>query len=369
VADELRSRGHRVSFAVQRVDALSGEQAKGAEVWPAPVTPRLLVNTNRPRTGAPNGLGDILGRLGFNDSVIVEALVRAWRQLLETIRPDLVISDFGPFLLLAARGRWPTIAKGTGFSTPPSVMTAFPALTNDSPALAEAETVAAVNRALAAVDIDPIDGLPKVFEASREMAATYAELDPYAEWRVQPTIAPALASAAPEIAAGSGEEVFVYAPELVPEDAPLWDGLERAQLPVRVHVPKVPASYHDMLRRRGFIAEAEPVPFASIGERSRLVVSHGGHGFVCSAMLAGLPQVVCHYDLEKLIHAHAVARLGVGGFVPLHGIDPEAFAASLAQLYRDDALAGRARAAAPGFHSRHRQSMQQSVADAAEALL
>jgi hypothetical protein len=105
IAEALRKRGHRISFALQRVDALAPDQLHGAEVWPAPVTPRLLINTSRPNQGHPQTMGDIVARLGFDDTELVEALVRAWRQLLAAIRPDLVISDYGPFLLTAACGR------------------------------------------------------------------------------------------------------------------------------------------------------------------------------------------------------------------------------------------------------------------------
>jgi rhamnosyltransferase subunit B len=38
LAKALRAAGHRLSFAVQRVDALDPEA--GGEVWQAPVTPR-----------------------------------------------------------------------------------------------------------------------------------------------------------------------------------------------------------------------------------------------------------------------------------------------------------------------------------------
>ena len=173
----------------------------------------------------------------------------------------------------------------------------------------------------------------------------------------------------PVIAPGGGSEVFVYAPELVQAEAALWKGLAASKLPVRVHIPMVPDAYLAELRRMGFIVERDPVDFPLIAQRSRLLVSHGGHGFVCSGLLAGLPQVICHYDLEKLGHARAVAKMKLGGFVPLWQIQPEPFAASLTQLYRDDALAARAREAAPEFHNRFSKTLEQTVTEAIEALL
>ena len=368
IADALKSRGHQVSFAVQRVDALSPGEVGGSAVWPAPVTPRLLVNTARPRGVNPNTLGDIMARLGCTETPLVAALVRAWHQLFAAIRPDVAVAEFAPFMLLAARGRVRTVAGGTGFDTPPSDMSSFPSLTGQPAIYDEAETLGRVNAALEESGTPPLAALPEMFRADRELAGTFRELDGYAEWRRQPLVMPALPLPAPEIASGAGREVFVYAPELLRIDAPLWQGLAASKLPVRVHIPRVGKDYLQMLSGHGFIVEPEPVPFPLIAERSRMLVSHGGHGFVCSALLAGLPQVVCHYDLEKVAHALAVAKLELGGFVPMMQIDPGAFAASLVRLYQDDALFGRAQAAAPGFHGRYALTMQQSTADAVETL-
>lgn len=354
---------------MQRVDALGAEEAKGSDIWPAPVTPRLLVNTARPKTPNPNTMGDIMARLGCQEPDMVAALLRAWRRLLSAIKPDAVVAEFAPWLLTAARGLVPTVAGGTGFDTPPSGMRLFPSLTGQPATFDEAETLGSVNAALKAVGSPPLEALPRMFQADRELAGTFAELDGYAQWRMQPLVMPALPLPPPAIAPAGGEEVFVYAPELLRVDAQLWQGLAASKLPVRVHIPKVSGEYRQALAGMGFAVEPEPLPFPLIAERSRLLVSHGGHGFVCSALLAGLPQVVCHYDLEKAMHAHAVAKLGVGGYVPLTGIEPGAFAASLIKLYGDDSLCARARDAAPRFHARYAEPMQQSMAGAVESLL
>lgn len=369
IAERLRARGHRLSFALQRVDGLSPEDLKGGAAWPAPLTPRLLVNTSKPRSGPPATLGDIMTRLGLDSAEMIGPILKSWRQLFAAIQPDLVLAEFAPFMLTAARGRIPTLAGGTGFDTPPSAMPRFPSLTGQPPSHSEDEALDVMNRATAAAGCKTLDRLPELFHADIELPATFREVDAYSEWRTGALVRPALSVPYPEIAPPGGQEVFVYAPETLGVDAPLWKGLAKSRLPVRVHIPRVSAAYYQALREMGLMVEAEPVDFPLIGQRSRIVVSHGGHGFVCSALLSGLPQVVCHYDVEKLLHGRAVARLGVGGLVGLTQIDPDAFASSLVQIYRDDELAARARAAAPDFQSRYSQSMEESMADAADSLL
>lgn len=368
-AGALRRRGHRVSLALQRVDVLPPARLDGIDVWQAPVSPRLIINTSRPRSGHPQSMGDIMARLGFDDPDIVEMVLRTWRQLLDAVRPDLVISDYGPFLLTAVRGRLPAIGAGTAFSTAPSVMERFPSVTGEPPLYDEAEMLGRVNTALARVGLTHLERFPQIFEAEREMAGSFTELDPYAQYRRDPLVMPMLRGGPPAIASSGGEEIFVYAPEQVQIGAALWEGLARSALPVRVHVPNAHADLLEGLAAKGLAVEAEPVPFARIAERSRLLISHGGHGFVCSGLLAGLPQVVCHFDLEKLLHAQAITRLGLGGMVPMLQIEADAFAASLRTVYEDDGLAARARAAAPDFQGRYDRPKEESLADAAEALL
>jgi len=313
-------------------------------------------------------MGDILARLGFDDARLVAGLVGGWRALFGAIRPDLVISEFAPFMLCALRGLAPTIAAGTGFDVPPSNLPRFPALSGAAAAHDELATLEAANKGLRDAGAQPIAALPEAFAASREIAGTFAEIDPYAGHRTGPLTMPSMGQM-PALAPEGGEEVFVYAPELLSPDAKLWDGLQRSGLPVRVHIPTVPPAYLEQLRRRGFAVEPQPLAFEEIARRSRLLVSHGGHGFLCAALYAGLPHVVCHYDLEKYIHAMAVVRLGLGGHVPLFSIDPDAFAQSLRAVHANEPLVQRARAAAPGFRSRYDRTMTDEVRAAVAALV
>ncbi len=367
IARELERRGHRVSYALQRVDALAAE-GETAEVWQAPITPRLLINTAKLRTATPATMGDILARLGFEDSNLTASVIAGWDRLLGVIRPDLVIAEYGPFLLTAARGRVPTISVGTAFSAPPPELDRFPNFSGGAVAYPEERALAAVNEALRRCGRPPLDAFPRIYQADRVLAGGYSELDPYRGLRAEPLVRPSTSGAVP-ISPGSGEEVFVYAPEQIQIEAKLWQGLVASRLPIRVFVSSVGEEYRNQLRRMGLQVEDRALPFSEIGRRSRLLVSHGGHGFLCSGLLAGLPQVICHYDLEKYVNAKAITELGVGGMVGLLQIEPEPFAESLVAVYRNQALLDRAQALAPDFQARHDRRMEQAVADAAEELL
>lgn len=349
LARALQADGHRVSFAVRRLDVMRAQNVADAAIWQGPVSPRMLSGGGK-TSGPVLGMADILARLGMDDPGIVSGMVEAWRHLLGAIAPDVVIADYAPFLLLASRGRLPSISMGTGFSTPPSGMDRLPALIDGGKGTDQSALLASVNAGLTMIGEPGVAALPAVFAADRQFAITFAELDPYAARRQAPLIRPEQARDPPST--GSGDEVFVYMQEFVQPEAPLWPALAASGLKVRVYVASGSPEIRAAVARHGLISEPEPVPFARIAERSRLLVSHGGHGFVCAGLAAGLPQVVCHYDLEKLGHGLAMAKAQVGGHVQLAAIKTEPFAQSLLQIYRDGGFATRAGALAAELRDR-----------------
>jgi UDP:flavonoid glycosyltransferase YjiC (YdhE family) len=117
------------------------------------------------------------------------------------------------------------------------------------------------------------------------------------------------------------------------------------------------------------LVESQPVAFDLIVARSRLLLSHCGLGFVSSALMAGLPQILAPYDIEKRLIAASVEAMGLGRRRTFESLDAAAFAQFLREAFADDALSRRARAAAPGFRSRMGDADGPDAARAIEELL
>lgn len=366
IARRLVAEGHEVAIASQRLGG-GFDFPAGATFWQAPLWPRLLSNVGALGGPNPNTMGDILVRLGLDNAEILPALVGAWEQLLGAVRPDAVVADFAPALLTAARGRVPTVLAGLGFDAVPAHLDDFPSLTGQPAAYSEPEVLARTNRGLKAAGFKPLEHLPQLFTADRTLVGAFTELDPYAEWRREPNVAPSVAHPVGE--AGSGEEIFLYADPNLLRTGALWEGLVRATLPVRVFAQGASAAQQAELRKLGFTVETAPLPFARIAERSRIVMTAGGLGFVSSALAAGLPIVVVHFDLERALSGQAITRMQLGGQVHAGGIQPEAFATSLRTLYQNDSFQRRARELAPGFRARLQPSQEEMVVKALAELV
>lgn len=354
-AERLRAEGHEVAFALQQVDSLGLSRAVGIPIFQAPVWPRLLLSAAVAQQGNASTMIDVLCRLGLDKPGTLAAIMSAWDSILSLWKPDIVVADFAPGLLCAAKGRAMTVSVGTGFGQPPAHLDTMPRLAGE-PGFDEAIILDTIDADLHSVGREPLTALPALFAADHIFVETFEEVDPYRGFRKTPYCAPGIAPASFDDS-GNGDEIFVYGFLLTMGKTQLWEALRQYGKRTRVYVPDANAGFIAELRRVGFIVETNAVPWRDIARRSRLVVSHGGHGFLCSALLAGLPQVVTYYDLEKQLHGGVIAAAGLGASVRLQQAEADGLAAIIGSTYDDDAIAARARAAAAGFVSRMKPTL------------
>lgn len=364
LAAALREGGHEPIAVVQATGAMPAD----IETWQAPLWPGQIAALARPAAVPPATMGDILATLGLADAGAMRALIAAWDRLLAAIRPDAIAAEFAPALMLAARGRVPLVALGTGFSLPPPETACFASLTGQPAARDEAVLLAGLNHALVATGRARIEALPRIFAADRRIPAVFAELDPYRDMRGARHGAPSLAAPVPA-GDGKGEELFVYLGGTRARPEALWRGLAASGLKVRIYDATLSADQRAALEQAGLTVEHRRVPIARIVDRSRLLLSIGGLGFVSSALLAGLPQIVLPYDIEKGLTAAALGQAGLGRSLLFDTLDADRFAAELCAAFDDAALHERARAAAPGFAARMAPGCEAESVAAIEDLL
>jgi rhamnosyltransferase subunit B len=364
MAATLAARGHEPLIAPQQI----GPFAADWPTWQAPVWPRLLEALSRRDSRRPATLGDSLAFLGLNIPEAVTAMIKAWDRLLLDTRPDAVIAEYAPMLLVAAKGRIPLLASGNGFALPPDDMPAFPSFFGNPPVVAEASLLATFNDCLRQTGREPLAALPNIFEADHSLVATFEELDPYRKFRNRPVAAPAIAGNVP-LSTGKGEEIFIYFNGSLKPPETFWRGLINSRLPIRIHSPQLTDGDADLLEREGLIVSRKPLPFEKIVERSRLLLSHGGLGFVSSGLLAGLPQLIFPFDGEKQLAANAIA--GKSGCIraTFDNLDPHLFSTVLRKTWSDDALQAQAQASAPGFRERIIKRIGEEAADIVEKMV
>lgn len=291
----------------------------------------------------PATWAEALGDVGFSRPDGLKAKFEWWVEVIKSRRYDLVIGDFAPVSLLAARALGvPSVCVGTGYSVPPAGMEHFPVLRPEHSRLLydERDLLANVNNLLLEYGVAPLGRFSDVYDATRSMARTIAELDPYTPWRTQPLLPP-LNEAAP-LPLASGEEIFVYFSTRELEYTQIVDALCQIDLPTRAYLPGVAPELAARLSASGVITEAEPVPMVEIARRSRIMLHAGQHGSLCMAMGMGLPQLAFPQHFEHLFHARRAQDLGVIDIAPFEKQSSREIVEQVRALYVDKARGQRA---------------------------
>lgn len=284
--------------------------------------------------------GEFLGDLGFASIPRLTEIVAWWRHVLVSRRIGLVMADYAPLALLAARSLdIPTVATGTGYGLPPSEMAEFPVLMDEYQDRLhdEAALLRNVNTVAEDIGLPPLAGLPQVYQADLPLVRTLPMLDPYAECRKTPYLPP-IADISPTLG-GGGDEVFVYFSTEELKDPAVVEALTRLPLPRRAYLPAPPDGVAERLVASGMILEPAPVPVEEIARRSRLVLNAGQHGILCLALFAGLPQVALPQHLEQLYHARRAEAAGLCHVIALGQRGADDMIAAIMAAYHSDPMA------------------------------
>jgi UDP:flavonoid glycosyltransferase YjiC (YdhE family) len=378
IADALRQRGYEPLFALQRLDGIATiNQAIGnAEVYQSPVWPGLLDRSAFQAPGKAVSFGDVIGGLGLTSPVAVEGMVRAWERLIARVAPDVIVADFAPACLMAARGRVPTVAVGDGFTLPPVGLKSFTPLDDGGGErkFKEDDLLSVVNGSLQRAGLRPLDFLPEMFAADRSCASSFTELDPYRDNRNEPLAAPWVPEWDQSVPMAR-EEVFGYFSVEADVRGTALAALAhvaREGIPVRIYVPQLKADAISWLAQNRIQVEPAAIPFEEIQRRARLVVSLGSFGFVSCALAVGIPQIVIPLGIAKGSTGMAIERLGVGRWTQVGANNPVE-AALLGQViidaFNSEQFAQTAQRLAPDFARRLQPSSAETIAGLVAKLL
>ncbi len=316
---------------------------------------RYSTEARRDRTLAGNASwGDYLAACGLASAEIVRAHLRWWRRRIIETDAAILVADYAPLALWAARGLkaegWEieVLSVGTGYGLPPSRLERFPQLLPgyDRRTTTEADTLTVLNAVAVEEGLPPLPTLPTVARADHELAFTLAYLDPYSAARDMAESFVPILTPLPAISVGAGTELFVYFSRRELDDPDLVEAISDLDIPRRGYFPGAPDDTLDRLRQSGMIVETAALTMADITARSRLVLGAGQHGLQCLAALAGLPQVAVPQHLEQLFHCRRSSERGILRHAPFDRQGKDAITALILDAWCDSTLAATARTSA-----------------------
>jgi len=347
-AKAIAKAGHEVHFALR--DLSHAERVLGTHFpyyqAPTSVIPRHMI-LKRPMTFA-----DVLINLGYGNPDAVVARVRAWRNLLDLVRPDIVRCAHAPGALLAARGTGiRSIVVGIGFLVPPPV-SPLPLLRTwakdarpELMAAREQVVLEGMNRGLDALDAPRLASVGALYaEADAREIYTYPELDDYGPrgnvtylGNFQPGM-----GAAPEWPELPGKKIFAYL-EPVEEVVAILKTLAATSQPVLAYLPRAAPQLVQQYAGGNLRITGEPLDVVKAAALCDVGLSMGGHNIVGSFLQAGKPQLMLPMYFTERVTSTKIETLGAG---LLSGLVPAELQDRLGRLLREESFAAKAREAA-----------------------
>ena len=117
LARSLHARGHRIAFMFRELRQLAYiPETSAYDLFQAPVFPREGGGR------LPSSLAEILLGCGYADRAWLAGALAEWMRLLRDWKPDLLVCDYAPTALLAARALGiKRVSLGIPFAVPPPV--------------------------------------------------------------------------------------------------------------------------------------------------------------------------------------------------------------------------------------------------------
>jgi UDP:flavonoid glycosyltransferase YjiC (YdhE family) len=323
VAQALLARGHAVSLAVRDLGLarrLLGEldvTMLQAPVW--------LHGSGQHAAS----LAEIMLAAGYREAQGLDGLVRGWRALFDLLKPDVVVAEFAPTALLAARTLdLPCAAIGAGFTLPP----AGQPLPNFRPweavdlqrlAAAELHALKVMNTVLVHHGGVPYVQAADALLGRQHLLCAWPETDHYGrrpegeQWFGPALAAPA--GEAPQWPPGAGHKVFAYLRQEHPAHVAVLHALVMEGCRVLCYQPEVAAGAVPPVHATSLAYARGPVDLAAALSEARICVSQGGEGTVAHALLGAVPMLLLPTQLERYLLAQRLEAAGVavnGGRLP-----------------------------------------------------
>ncbi len=369
IAGKLNARGWRSVLALPR-----DRTPKNLATESVPVCPAPQWGEGRPALSAVTmssaSMADMLAQIGLQSADWTRHQIERWRRLFDEHRSDVVVADYAPGAVLAARGLVPCVATGVGFTVPPAAMRRFPLLSDSAPAVYDEATILeTVNEVLVELGGRPLTALPQALTGDLQCVCSLPLLDPYRAFRADPPLGPLLSTPVLRRSRHAAE-VFCYLrePAGTARLAEIAVGLQGVDVRVVAYLPDLDPQVASGLRANGVEVLHAPAPIAEQLVRSRLIVHYGGHGTAAAALLAGVPQIILPFDIEKVLIAEALVGRGVARTLPYLTVGADRLRDTISSALQDEEMERHAYAAAEEHGEYARRDVAGDVSEAVERL-
>jgi len=373
LALRLQAQGHEISFVLRDLSSTEAIFGKHSfRTYQAPVW--LLQAHGLP--APPENYAEILMQFGYLDKNGLLGVVKAWRNMFDLIRPDMVLFDYAPTALIAARDLTvPRAIIGNGFFTPPDVsptpkLRPWAKVTDKRLMTSDQNVINVINQVLDALELTPISRLCEIFHVEENFITTVQELDFYPN-RLPATYWGPIGGddrgIKPDWANNSGKKIFAY---LKPE----YDGVENILKAMQeeggnciVFSPNLPDSIIEKFQSPTFQFSRQPFLMSKVIQECNVVLSHSGDTLT-TVLLGGKPQLLFPMQIEQYRIALNACKLGAA-LICDTGCTAEAIALKLSEILNSTSYLQQSQRFANKYQNLQAQTPLDSIVRRCELLL
>jgi UDP:flavonoid glycosyltransferase YjiC (YdhE family) len=328
LVQEAQQRGHQVSLSLRdlvHTDAVLG--SLNVPRYQAPVWLHQVHGVPSPQIS----LAEVLLTSGYLSGDALQGLFVGWRQLLSTLKPDLLVGDSAPTAQLAARSlgiRGTSI--GIGFFLPPDAVPMAPLRDWETPQparlnAADQAVLRAANQVLAGVGAAPLQRAVQVLLGDTPIHLTWPELDHYSRDTLPvgqrwwgPSIseaggeAPQWPQPKPTSQTRLARRVFAYVKADHPDHAALLQALVDVGCSTLCYLPDVAAGKKPPVVHPLIHYAKGPVDLVAALPGCELCVCHAGEATMARALLNGVPLLLMPMQAEQFLISRRAEQTGAG---------------------------------------------------------
>jgi len=263
---------------------------------------------------------EILLLIGYADPNKLRNVLSQWLTLFSDLDPDLIIADYAPTALCAAKiSAVPAISMGNGFEIPhkdvpvPSLQP-WVKIPRTKLVSCEQRVLTNINSIFADQACRPIDAFYQLFRGDDNLLCTLKELDHFGgkhDITYRGVDEQGITGDLPDWPNSTGAKIFVYLPASHFQLVVLTQAVRKLKLPSIFYIRNLPARAKELMEGEHLTVTDTPVNLPKIAAQADLVISHGGHGTSATALLAGSRLLTLPTNLEQRLLSYRLAQQGL----------------------------------------------------------
>ena len=317
----LKKEKHKIYFAAR--DVGNAERVFGKEsitILQAPINP---VKVDDP-IEVPLTHAHVLHNIGFNDPTLLTGRIKAWQEIYNFLKPDLVIYDHSPTAQLAMRHtKIREILCGTGFTVPPAKvpmpnMRSWEKVDESKLLQVENNIRERVNLALKGMKLPELANCAELMHANATILMSFKELDHYGPREDVEYVGiplPEDYGETPIWPAGGKKKVFAYLYPFKTLPA-LLNTLNHSDTSTIIYAPEVPRAIKNKHVSSCLKFTDKPLRIIEATTQCDLAITSGTHATTGAVLLAGKPILLLPQNTERFLVSLRVREIGAGLIAP-----------------------------------------------------